>query len=119
MSLKNLIFLFVLTFTFPFMNAQEPTSLKTRTLELTTQIAYITIEGMACQEGCADTISKNLKETQGVQSAEVSYETGKAIIKFNDSFITLQKIEDIITGTKVKDYVYSIKNSTLKNQIVR
>ncbi len=119
MSLKNLFFLFFLSFACPLIHAQEPSSIKTRTVELTTTIAYVTIDGMACQEGCADIIAKNLKETKGIQSAEVSYANGKAIIKFDDAKIKIKKIEDIITSTKVKDYVYTIKNSVLKNQIVR
>ena len=33
--------------------------------------------------------------------------------------LSSEEIESVITSTKVKDYVYTIKNSTLKNKIVR
>lgn len=119
MSIKNLIILFIFAITSPAVIAQTRTPIKTRTLEFTTTIAYITIDGMACQEGCADVIAENLAMAKGVQSAEVSYANSKAIIKFDDTRIKIKEIETIITATKVKDYVYAIKNTVLKNQIVR
>lgn len=119
MSVKNLIIILALAFASPVITAQTPTPTKTRTVEFTTTIAYVTIDGMACQEGCADTIAKNIEEAKGVQSALVSYTEGKAIIKFDNTLIKIAEIEDIIKGTKVKDYVYAIKNTVLKDQIVR
>ena len=45
-------------------------------------IATIIIDGMACQAGCADVIQKNLVDLEGIQSAEVSYDKGEAVIEF-------------------------------------
>ena len=80
--------------------------------------AIITISGMACQEGCADKIAENLLKTEGIVSAEVSYKAGEAIVQFDNLLITTKKIEQIITETKVKDYVYEIKKVIIKNEIV-
>lgn len=119
MSIKNLVALLIFAFATNVLIAQTPSSINKHAVEFTTTTAYITIDGMACQEGCADTIAKNLEETQGIQSAEVSYDDGKALVTFDDSQIKLKEIEDIITSTKVKDYIYTIKNTVLKNSIVR
>lgn len=119
MSIKSLLAILIFALASPMISAQMPAPEMTRSVEFTTTTAYITIDGMACQEGCANTIAKNLEETKGIQSAEISYDDGKAIVKFDDNLIQIAEIENIITSTKVKDYVYSIKNSVLKNSIVR
>lgn len=76
--------------------------------------AVISIEGMACQEGCADKISSNLKDAEGVVSTVVSYEKKEAIITFDTRTITPELLKSIITNTKVKEYVYTIKNIIIK-----
>jgi copper chaperone CopZ len=75
--------------------------------------AVITIEGMACQEGCADTISANLKKVSGVTAVEVSYATGQANINFNTNEVSIDVLKAVITNTKVKNYVYTIKEVVL------
>jgi len=75
--------------------------------ELSTVV--ITISGMACQEGCADAINRNLKKLEGVKESEVSYETGKAIIQYDSILIPIDSITHHITSTKVKNYTYVIK----------
>lgn len=70
----------------------------------------ITISGMACQEGCAEAINKNLNKLSGVKESEVSYETGKAIIQFDPTRIPIDSITHQITATKVKNYTYVIKS---------
>ncbi len=82
----------------------------------TTSIATINIEGMACQEGCADTIQQNLVELEGVNSAEVSFDKGTAVVEFIPSSVTSKEIQKSITDTKVKDYVYTIKDIIIKNK---
>lgn len=119
MSLKKITLLFFLAFVSPFIQAQDLPTIEKRTIEFTTTTAYVTVEGMACQEGCADAIAKNLEEIKGIQSAEVSFESGKAVINFDDAKIKIAEIEEVITNTKVKDYVYTVTNSVLKNKIVR
>lgn len=83
-----------------------------------TTTATITIAGMACQEGCADTIAENLLKITGVASAEVSYKTGEAIVQFDSSLIHINRLKKVITDTKVKDYVYVVKGIILKNKTI-
>lgn len=77
-------------------------------------IVLVGIESVACQEGCADKISDNLNKADGVVSAVVSYDKKEAIITFDPETIPLEKVKNIITNTKVKDYTYSINKITVK-----
>ncbi len=79
------------------------------------KIAVITIDGMACQEGCADTIKTNLEGIKGVRSTEVSYDKKEAVIAFDSNTVSIDDLKNTITDTKVKDYVYTIKTVVLQN----
>ena len=79
-------------------------------------VATITIDGMACQEGCADAIQKNLVELEGIQSAEVSFDKGEAVVEFIPAKTNPDKIQKTITNTKVKDYVYTIKHININTK---
>ena len=94
-------------------NIQNDTS---EAVSSTHKTAIIVIEGMACQEGCADTIKANLKNIKGVQYAEVSYNKKQAVISYNKGTVTLDDLKNTITNTKVKEYTYTIKNVLLQNQ---
>ena len=76
-------------------------------------IATITIDGMACQAGCADVIQKNLEDLEGIRSAEVSYDKGEAVVAYIPGKTNAEEIRETITNTKVKDYVYTIKNMNI------
>lgn len=60
------------------------------------------VEGMSCVS-CQNKIEHNLKNTDGVMEAEVSYGTGFADITYDSHIITLKDIEEIIekSGYKV------------------
>lgn len=73
----------------------------------------ITIKGMACQEGCADAISANLKKVPGVTAVAVSFASGKAVIDFKNNEVAIDTLKEVITKTKVKEYVYTIKEVEL------
>ncbi len=79
-------------------------------------IAIITIDGMACQEGCAEVIQKNLVDLEGIRSAEVSYDKGEAVVEFFPAKTNAIKIQKTITNTKVKDYVYTIKHININTK---
>jgi len=76
-------------------------------------IATITIDGMGCQAGCADIIQKNLEDLDGIRSAEVSYDKGEAVVVFIPAKTNADEIQKTITNTKVKDYIYTIKNMNI------
>jgi copper chaperone CopZ len=94
--------------------AQEIASEQTIIESLKTTTATIGIEGMACQEGCADKIASNLRETEGIVSADVSYENKNGIVFFDPTLISITEIKSIITNTKVKDYNYTISSVNLQ-----
>lgn len=76
--------------------------------------AIVGIDGMACQEGCADKIGLNLQNAPGVIAAEVSYEKKEALVKFDPEVVSISELESVITSTKVKTYVYTINSITIK-----
>lgn len=60
------------------------------------------VDGMSCVS-CQNKIEHNLKNTNGVMEAEVSYSTGFADIAYDSHIITLKDIEEVIekSGYKV------------------
>ena len=55
----------------------------------------IDIKGLTCT-GCALTAKIVLEDHEGVVSADVNMETGKAIVKFNGDRITPQQLADLL-----------------------
>jgi len=76
------------------------------------------IGGMHCA-GCALTIEKNLKNLDGVEKAEVSFASEKAIVVFNPRKVDLDKIEKAIqeAGYYVVYEKVTIKVGGLRDQI--
>lgn len=112
MNFKTLI-LFVSIFTLSIQSslAQEGETLPTEINVSDSTTLLLTIEGMACQEGCADKISSNLMERNGVVSADISYKNKSGVITFDPKVITEEKVKNIITGTKVKNYTYTVSSA--------
>jgi mercuric transport protein len=61
----------------------------------------IKVEGMHCG-GCASSVTKALKATEGVEDAQVSFEKGEAVIKYDDQKVTVAKLREVISGTGFK-----------------
>lgn len=59
------------------------------------------IEGMHCT-GCSSRLEKVLNNTDGVESATVSFEKKQAIITYNESQIDIEQIKQIIQDTGFK-----------------
>jgi len=91
--------------------AQEDDTLATEVINSDSKTILIGIEGMACQEGCADKISSNLMESEGVVSSDISFKDKSGLITFDPNIITMEEVKRIITDTKVKDYVYTITSN--------
>jgi copper chaperone CopZ len=66
-----------------------------------TKTVTIRVEGMHCG-GCASSVAKALKATQGVEDAQVSYEKGEAVIKYDDQKVTVAKLREVINSTGFK-----------------
>jgi len=94
--------------------AQEVSTSTTNAKRHLMTTAILEIEGMACQEGCADKISSNLIETDGIASANVSYADKRAVISYDPSLVSIDAIELIITSTKVKNYAYTVNKVTIQ-----
>ncbi|MDF4203558.1 heavy-metal-associated domain-containing protein [Maribacter sp. SA7] len=112
MKFKILIlFVSIFTLTTQVSLAQEGETIIVEDLVSDSSTILLTIEGMACQEGCADKISSNLMESEGVVSSDISFKNKSGLITFDHNIITLEEVKTIITDTKVKDYVYTITST--------
>ena len=58
----------------------------------------ILVKGMTCG-GCATSVEKALESTEGVQTVRVSFERGKAVIKYDDQKVTVTKLREVINST--------------------
>ena len=94
--------------------AQDNTLAPTATEVAKSITAIVEIDGMACQEGCADAIRAHLKDVKGVSHAAVSFVDKSATIHFDPTVTSMANIEKVITDTKVKAYVYTIRKVTLQ-----
>jgi len=68
--------------------------------------ARLYIEGMTCT-GCEESVNYALKTEEGVISAESSYKTGIAEVKFDNSKVDVEKLSRVVedkVGYKVKGY---------------
>lgn len=66
-----------------------------------TKTVTIRIEGMHCG-GCASSVTKALKATDGVEDVQVSFEKGEAVIKYDDRKVTVAKLREVINSTGFK-----------------
>jgi mercuric transport protein len=66
-----------------------------------TKTLTIKVEGMHCG-GCASSVAKALKATPGVEDAQVSFEKGEAIVKYDDQKVTIAKLREVINNTGFK-----------------
>ena len=73
-------------------------SLGASTVFAATRTVNIRVKGMTCG-GCATSVEKALKATEGVMDARVSFERGKAIIKYDDQKVTVEKLREVINST--------------------
>jgi copper chaperone CopZ len=56
------------------------------------------VKGMTCG-GCATGVEKALKSTEGIESVRVSFERGRAVIKYDHQKVTEAKLREVINGT--------------------
>jgi len=50
------------------------------------------VEGMTCT-GCENTVEGSLKNIEGVAEADASFETGKAVVKYDKTLVTAEALE--------------------------
>ena len=66
-----------------------------------TKTVTIRVEGMHCG-GCSSSVAKALKATEGVEDAQVSFEKGEAVVKYDDQKVTVAKLREVISNTGFK-----------------
>lgn len=70
----------------------------------------LTISGLTC-DGCSATVNNVVQRLEGVLETDVSHETGKATIKYDQEKTNLAEITETINKTGFK-VVESVENST-------
>lgn len=63
------------------------------------ETATFHIEGMSCAIGCAKTIEKKLSEMNGVQKAAVDFEKKTAVVEFDATIQTSEKLTKAVEST--------------------
>jgi copper chaperone CopZ len=66
-----------------------------------TKTTTIHVEGMHCAN-CSSSVAKALKATAGVETVDVSFEKGTAIIQYDDQKVSEAKLREVINGTGYK-----------------
>ncbi len=59
------------------------------------QSVILSIQGMHCG-GCAQSIKRLLERQPGVESAEVSFETGEAHVRFDPTRLSRQQLVSVL-----------------------
>ncbi len=57
--------------------------------------AEIDIDGMNC-DGCAERIQRLLTQEGGVREANVSYQDGRAVVRFNPAAVEPARLHEVI-----------------------
>jgi len=52
--------------------------------------------------GCSGSVAKALKATEGVEDAQVSFEKGEAVVRYDDQKVTVAKLREVISRTGFK-----------------
>lgn len=67
----------------------------------TTTTTIIKVEGMHC-EGCASSVEKKLKATEGVEEVRIDLPKKEAWVKYDDQKVTVAKLREVINSTGFK-----------------
>ncbi|AFL85369.1 cation transport ATPase [Belliella baltica DSM 15883] len=75
--------------------------------EAKTQVLQLTVEGMSCQEGCANGIDNLLKQQDGIIKSKTIFDTSSSEIHYDKSKISEKQIIALIEKrgfkTKIKE----------------
>ena len=84
--------------------------------------ARIHVTGMTCTT-CAATIARGLKETHGVERADVNFASEQASIEYDPSLVSLAKIKNTISelgyGTAAKKSIFPVGGMTCASCVAR
>ncbi len=86
------------------------------------QKTYLRVTGMTCAT-CAATVQKALRETHGVQDANVNIASEKATIEYDPAKVDLGKIKEVIStsgyGVAVKKSIFPVTGMTCASCVAR
>lgn len=105
-------------------NTENATATTQHTQDQPAQLATasFTVEGMHCEVGCAGHLEKKLAKLDGVQKAEIDFESKKATIQYDTNVLTpevlVQTVENAADGKtyKVSDVVNTADKAMLFNK---
>ena len=101
--MKNIILIFVLSLGLSTMYGQTSNAdTKSETTNTTMKTVKIKVDGMSCQQMCANGIDKKLKSTDGIKSSKTTLESGMSIVTFDASKISSKEIVTMIEERKYK-----------------
>lgn len=63
-----------------------------------TETVTIKVTGMSC-DGCAASLDKRLSAENGVQSAQVSFTDGSAVVEFDPTVVSRDHLDQVIRET--------------------
>ncbi|HMP30696.1 MAG TPA: heavy-metal-associated domain-containing protein [Saprospiraceae bacterium] len=101
--MKKILFAFVLSLGLVASYAQSnTTNSKTEVAQTNAKTVKIKVDGMSCQQMCANGIDKKLKSTDGIQESKTTLESGMSIVTFDASKISEKEIVSIIEKRNYK-----------------
>jgi copper chaperone CopZ len=101
--MKNILLIFVLSLGLSTMYGQtSSTDTKSETTNTTMKTVKIKVDGMSCQQMCANGIDKKLKSTEGVKESKTTLESGMSVVTFDASKISPKEIVSLIEQRKYK-----------------
>lgn len=106
-----LMFVTILVISSQFSHSSSNVSDQGATFSKVSNIAKLNIKGLTCS-GCALTARIVLENQEGVISAGVDMESGKALVKFDGNRITPKQLADLIN--EKTPYVATISNDSPK-----
>jgi copper chaperone len=107
--MKKILFAFVLSLGLVSTYSQNTTSTtKSEVSQTSAKTVKIKVDGMSCQQMCANGIDKKLKTTDGVQESKTTLESGMSIVTYDASKISPKEIVSIIEKRNYKAKV--VKN---------
>ncbi len=68
----------------------------------TSKTIKIKVDGMSCQQMCANGIDKKLKSTKGVETSKTTLESGLSIVTYDPAKISSKEIVSIIEKRNYK-----------------
>ena len=75
---------------------QQEKASRTENIDKKATKLLLTVEGMSCQAGCADSIDHMLSKKEGIIKNKTTYATGTSVIWYDEKMISEKKITELI-----------------------